>query len=140
MTVGLIVAVLAAFLVHWLVIAGVFDGPLRNPYESDDICFTQARPGATSRYVEYSFVTCSEPHTLLVEPVGAHQAVLSFEDVDGDGHPEAVIESSHYKCEFDGLGCYDAVRFVLKVCAACEPKVRVMSREQLSELEWVVDP
>lgn len=139
-TVGLLLALFAAFFVHWLVIVGAFDGPSRNPYETDGICFTQEWPGATSRYVEYSFVACSDPHTLLAQPVGADQAVLSFMDLDRDGHPEAVVESSRYKCKFGGLGCYGAERIVLKICPECEPKVRVTSRERLPELEWVVGP
>lgn len=53
MTGGLILVLFAGFFVHWLVIAGAFDGPFRNPYEADDICFTQDWPGATSRYVEW---------------------------------------------------------------------------------------
>lgn len=81
-------------------------------------------------------MTCSEPHVLLGEPVGADQAVLSFADLDRDGHPEAVIQSSHYKCKFGGLGCYGAERFVLKICPTCEPKVRVVKNEPLPELEW----
>jgi len=119
------------------VIAGAFDGPFDNPYEADGICFTQRWPGATSRYVEYSFITCSEPHELLAAPVGADQAVLSFEDMDRDGHPEAVIESSRYKCKFGGLGCYGAERIVLKICPACESRMQVLSRRSLPELESV---
>ena len=139
-TIGLLLVLFAAVFVHWLVIAGVFDGPFRNPYEAEGICFTRDSPGATSRYVEYSFVTCRVPHNLLAEPVGADQAALSFTDPDRDGHPEAVVESSPYKCKFGGLGCYGAERIVLKICLTCEPKVRVMTRERLPELEWVVGP
>ncbi|MFC4309099.1 hypothetical protein ACFPN2_08415 [Steroidobacter flavus] len=134
-TVGLFLVLFVGVCVHWLVIAGAFDGPFRNPYKADDICFTQDWPGATSRYVEYSFVTCSEPHVLLGERVGADQAVLSFSDLDRDGHPEAVIESSPYKCKFGGLRCYGAERFVLKICPACNLKVRVVGRESLPELD-----
>ena len=134
-TAGLGLALFAALFVHWLAIAGTFDGPFDNPYEADGICFTEAWPGATSRYVEYSFVTCSEPHVLLAEPVGADQAVLSFEDTDRDGRPEAVVESSRYKCKFGGLGCYGAERIVLKICPTCESSVQVLSREPLRELD-----
>lgn len=134
--ISLIAVLSAGFLAHWLVIEGAFDGPFRNPYEADDICFIQNQPGATSRYVEYSFMTCSEPHLFLGEPVGADQAVLTFPDLEGDGHPEAVIESSHYKCKYGGLGCYGAERIVLEICPACDPKVRVVKREPLPQLEW----
>lgn len=132
---GLLLTLLVAFIAHWLVIAGALDGPFRNPYEADDICFTQEWPGATSRYVEYSFVTCSKPRKRIGEPIGADQAVLSFTDVDLDGYPEAVVASSPYKCKFGGLGCYGAERIVLKICPACEPSVRVMRREPLPELD-----
>lgn len=138
--VGLVLVLFGGLFIHWLVVAGAFDGPFRNPYEADGICFTQDWPGATSRYVEYSFVTCSEPHTLLGETVGADQAVLSFVDLDRDGQPEAVVESSRYKCKFGGLGCYGAERIILKICPACEPKVRVVSRELLPGLEAGVQP
>ena len=130
-----IVPLLWAFLIHLLIVTGVFDGPLRNPYASQDICFSQDRPGATSRYVEYAFRTCSSPHEVLAEPVGADQAGLTFEDVDDDGRPEAIVESSWYKCRFGQLGCFDAARFVLRICPECARKVTVLSNRRLPELE-----
>lgn len=131
---------LAALVLHFLIVMGVFDGPLRNPYKRDNICFVRDLPGATSRYVEYTFVTCTEPRKALAEPVGADQAVLSFEDVDGDGKPEAVVESSRYKCKFGGLGCYGASRTVLKICGECAKQVVVVSQQAIPELEWAVPP
>jgi hypothetical protein len=131
---GCLAALCAAFIVHFLVVAGAFDGPFRNPYEADDICFSVERPGATSRYVEYTFVTCST-RAPLAEPTGADQAVLTFEDMDHDRRPEAVIESSWYKCKFGGLGCYGASRIVFKICGDCDRKVTLLSEQNLSELE-----
>jgi hypothetical protein len=131
---GCVVALCAAFIVHFLVVVGAFDRPFRNPYESDDICFSVDQPGATSRYVTYTFVTCST-RVPLAEPAGADQAVLTFEDVDHDGRPEAVIESSAYKCKFGGLGCYGAYRIVLKICTDCDQKVTLLSQQNLPELE-----
>ena len=134
---GCFAAVCGAFFIHFLIIAGVFDGPFYNPYESADICFSSDTPGATSRYVEYTFVTCST-RVPLSEPIGADQAVLRFEDTDHDGRPEAVVESSRYKCRFGGQGCYGAYRFVLKICSECAQKVTLLSEQNLPDLEWRV--
>jgi hypothetical protein len=130
-----VVPLLWAFFVHLLIVTGVFDGPFRNPYASQGICFSRDQPGATSRYVEYTVTTCSSPRNALAEPVGADQAALAFEDTDGDGRPEAVVESSWYKCKFGQLGCYGAARIVLRICGECDEKVTVLSEQRLPQLE-----
>jgi hypothetical protein len=130
------VALFCAFLLHFYIVAGLFDGPFRNPYARENVCYRRDTPGATSRYVEYTFAACDAPHVALAEPMGADQAVLSFEDLDGDGRPEAVIESSSYKCTYGGLGCYGAYRIVLDICGDCEVKVRKRSERHLPHLEW----
>jgi hypothetical protein len=71
-----LIALCAIFILHFLIVFGAFDGPFHNPYETNDICFSTDSPGATSRYVEYTFVTCPAPHVPLAEPAGADQAVL----------------------------------------------------------------
>lgn len=134
LTIGL-VGLFSAFFVHFLIVTGAFDGPFHNPYEAEDVCFVRDTPGATSRYVDYTFVTCSAPHVSLGPSIGADQAVLTFEDIDGDARPEAVIESSWYKCKFGQLGCYGAYRIVARICSTCAEKVSVLSEESLPELE-----
>jgi hypothetical protein len=123
-------------MIHFLVVTGVFDGPFYNPYKADDICFRQDWPGSTSRYVEFTFVSCASPHVPLADPIGADQETLSFEDVDRDGQAEAVVESSWYKCKFGGLGCYGAYRTVLRICRDCDEPIVVVSERNLPELEW----
>jgi hypothetical protein len=130
-----VVVLFSVFFVHFLIVSGAFDGPFLNPYEAEDICFVRDTPGATSRYVEYTFVTCSTPHVPLGPSMGSDQAVLTFEDIDRDGRPEAVVESSRYKCRFGQLGCYGAYRIVARICGTCTDKVRVHSEENLAELE-----
>ena len=122
-------------IVHLLIVLGVFDGPLHNPYESAGICFSRDTPGATSRFVEYTFTSCAEPHSALADPVGTDLAVLAFRDIDDDGQAEAIVESSWYKCKFGGMGCFGADRFVFKICPGCEVQVRLASEERLPELE-----
>lgn len=130
-----VVALFSIFLVHFLIVIGAFDEPFHNPYEAEDICFVRDTPGATSRYVEYRFVTCSAPDVSLGPSPGADQAILTFEDIDGDERPEAVIQSSWYKCKFGQLGCYGAYRIVARICSTCAEKVSVLSEQNLPELE-----
>lgn len=130
-----IIVLLSALIIHVLIVSGAFEGPFRNPYEAKNICYVRDVPGATSRYVEYTFVTCSAPQVSLGPSMGADQATLSFEDIDHDGRPEAVIESSWYKCKYGQLGCYGASRIVARICGSCAEKVRVLSEQNLPELE-----
>ncbi len=60
-------------------------------------------------------------------------ASLMFKDLDGDGLPEAIVESSYYKCRFGGKGCYDAYRVVMKVCPNCEEPVAIVEQTFLED-------
>lgn len=122
------------FITHFLYVKGIFDWPALNPYQADNICFSEDVPGATERFVQYTAVSCSNPRRVLAEPVGADFASLSFEDIDGDGKPEAIIESSPYKCKYTGTGCYDAYRIVLKICPSCSKPITIIKYQSLDDL------
>jgi hypothetical protein len=121
------------FVGYILVLEGVFDWPDRNPYERDNICFVRDLPGATDRHVQFTPVACDASRRPLGEPVGADMGELHFKDVDGDGQPEAIVESSAFKCTHRATGCYEALRVTLKVCPACNPQVSELRREFLPE-------
>lgn len=131
---GTLFLILGLFVGHFLYLRGVFHWPGENPYAADNICFSEDFPGATGRFVEYTAVSCSNPQLVLAEPVGADFASLSFEDVDGDEKPEAIIESSLYKCKFSGTGCYEAYRIVLKICPTCVEPISIMEYRFLEDL------
>jgi len=91
-----------------------------NPFRRFDICFEEDYPGATDRYTTYTPVRCSNPSARLGEPIGADYGNLSFEDVDDDGTPELVVESSRLECSFAGY-C-GASREVWKVSVEGTPR------------------
>jgi len=105
-----------------------------NPYEKDGICFARSLPGATSRFVAFTPVSCIDSARAMGEAVGADYGTLRFEDVDGDGRPEAVIESSAFRCRWGVAPCYDAYRIVLRVCPSCAVPVQEVDRVFLKEL------
>ena len=79
-----------------------------------DVCFTEDTPGATSRYVEYTPVRCSDQRVKLGEPIGGERASLEFEDTDNDGTPEIIV-SSQFWCRWGFEPCIAPTRTVVKV-------------------------
>ena len=126
--VGAVGLLFVAFVGHLLIVVGMFDSMPRSPYEAENICFKRDFPGATARHVQFTPVQCKAPQEPLGDPVGADLASLSFKDLDNDGLPEAIVESSFYRCKFGGKGCYEAYRVVMKVCPDCEKQVVVVQR------------
>jgi hypothetical protein len=113
---------------------GAFQFTPANPFEKDDICFTEDLPGATARFTVYTPVRCSDETQRIGPPLGADYASLDFEDVDGDGTPEVLVTSSRFRCQY-GMGlCYDAWRLVAKVCPKCDPIFTVIEERYLEEL------
>ena len=63
-----------------------------NPF--DDIVFVKDYPGATDRFVTFTPYLKSDLSTPLCdEPLGVDFGKLSFQDTDGDGIHEAIIET-----------------------------------------------
>ncbi len=99
------------------------------------VCFREAEAGATSRHRTFTPVRCDEPEgPVLGETVGADHGRLRFEDLDGDGRDEAVVESSASRCKTAATPCYDAWRIVMTYDSAGQPPVKVQSRTLLKEL------
>lgn len=113
---------------------GAFQFLAANPFEKDDICFTEDLPGATSRFIAYTPVRCSDETRRIGPELGADYATLDFEDVDGDGTPEVIVASSRFRCEYGLEPCYDAWRLVAKVCPSCEPIFTLIEQRHLEEL------
>ncbi len=113
---------------------GAFQFQPANPFEKHDICFTEELPGATARYTVYTPVRCSDETQRIGPELGADYATLDFEDVDGDGTPEVIVASSRLRCQYGTGLCYDAWRFVAKVCPTCEPIFTVIEQRHLEEL------
>lgn len=124
----------AGVLAFLLAAMGAFQFPAANPFEKDDICFTEDQPGATSRFTVYTPVRCSDETQRIGPELGADYATLDFEDVDGDGTPEVVVASSRFRCQYGTGLCYDAWRLVAKVCLTCEPIFTLVEQRYLEEL------
>lgn len=114
--------------------AGVCGVEARNPYAKDGVCFARSLPGATSRFVAFTPVSCVDSGRAVGDAVGADYATLRFKDVDGDGRPEAIVESSAFRCRWGAAPCYDAYRIVLRVCPSCAVPVQEVDRVFLKEL------
>ncbi|HEY0742396.1 MAG TPA: hypothetical protein VGD40_13070 [Chryseosolibacter sp.] len=61
-----------------------------NPF--DHVEWIEDAPGATERYVTFTPVSKAD-HKPLGPTVGADYAALKFEDLDGDGVKEAIVET-----------------------------------------------
>lgn len=134
---GLVTALLASMVgmvAFFLAAIGVFDIDADNPYESDGVCFAKTLPGATSRFIAFTAVSCTDAGRVLGETVGADYGVLRFEDFDGDLQPEAIVQSSAFRCRWGVAPCYDAYRIVLKVCPSCGERIQEVDRVFLKEL------
>lgn len=75
----------------------------------DQVEWVENWPGATERYVTFTPILKSNKKP-IGPTVGADYAVLTFEDLDGDGTKEAIIETS----KSIHLEFYHAERHVLK--------------------------
>lgn len=106
----------------------------RNPFEKDDVCFVESTPGATSRFRLFTPVSCQNPERVVGDEEGADYGRLRFEDLDADGVPEAIVESSSFRCTWLGTPCYDTWRIVLEICPRCEKKVTTRARTFLPAL------
>jgi hypothetical protein len=80
----------------------------KNPF--DNIKFVASYPGANDRFVEYTPVLRSNPDIVLGPTVGAFYADVRFQDWDGDGIHEAIIETN---APFTATA-YTASRVILK--------------------------
>ncbi len=123
----------AGVLAFLLAVMGAFRFTPANPFEKDDLCFTEDLPGATARYTVYTPVRCSDRNQRIGPELGADYATLDFKDLDGDGTPEVIVASSSFRCQFSG-NCHDAWRLVAKVCPKCEPIFTVIEERHLEEL------
>lgn len=78
-----------------------------NPF--DQVEWVEDWPGATERYVTFTPILKSTKKP-IGPTVGADYGDLTFEDLDGDGIKEAIIETS----QSIHLELYQAERHVLK--------------------------
>jgi hypothetical protein len=78
-----------------------------NPF--DQVEWVEDWPGATERYVTFTPILKSTKKT-IGPTVGADYGDLTFEDLDGDGIEEVIIETS----KSNHLELYHAERHVLK--------------------------
>lgn len=109
--------------------------PATRKWKPFGVCLVEKETGATSRYRTFTPVACDrQGGPPLGEAVGADHGRLRFEDVDGDGRDEAVVESSADRCRGAATPCYDAWRIVLAYDPARRPQVTVRSRTFLKEL------
>lgn len=113
---------------------GIIELEPNNPFEKDDVCFARSTPGATSRFIQYTPIACKDASIKIGEEIGADYAKLRFEDVDKDGIPEAIVESSSFRCRYGAGPCYDAYRIVMKICTTCAPKARILETTYLKNL------
>jgi hypothetical protein len=102
------IKIIGTVIVFGLVAYYVYNDHARgNPF--DQVEWLEDRPGATERYV--TFTPISKSNKKPIGPtVGADYAVLTFNDLDGDGIKEAIIETS----KSIHLEFYHAERHVLK--------------------------
>ncbi len=107
---------------HLLRITQLWPLPQANPFASQGLCFAWDAPGASDRYQTFAPVTCQSPQRPLGPSAGADYARLRFADWDGDGAPEAIVESDLYPCRYSGEYCAP-YRTVWKVCPNCDPAV-----------------
>lgn len=116
---------------HLFRIAGFWPLPQANPFAAQGLCFAWDAPGATDRYQTFTPVTCQEPQRPLGASAGADYARLRFTDWDGDGLPEAMVETDLYPCRYSGEYC-GPYRTVWKVCPTCDPAVTVLYEGEIS--------
>lgn len=131
-------AVLAGGVAFALATLGAFERTAPSPWADQDLCFARDTPGASGRYVSYTPVSCADPSRRLAEEIGADLGTLSFRDVDGDGSPEMIVESSAFRCRFSL--CYEALRVVAKVTPGATPPVRVIESAHLPDLAPIERP
>lgn len=129
-----IATILVSFFIFFLAIKGVFETDPESPYQANDLCFKRDYPGATERYTTFTPIKCSQPNISLGSPIGADHAVLSFVDIDRDSNPEMIIQSSSFRCHYSAMPCYDAWRYVVKVCPSCSPVLKVIEQTYLPDL------
>lgn len=129
-----IVAVLVCIFAFFLAVKGFFDIDPASPYQVDNICFNRDYPGATERYTAFTPAKCNQPDLILGPAIGADHGVLSFSDIDNDGKPEMIVQSSSFRCRHSAMPCYDAWHYVVKVCPTCSPIFTVIEQTYLPEL------
>ncbi len=103
-----------------------------NPFAKNDLCFDEEQLGASGRLKEFTPVRCSDRSKKLGENLGADYGVLSFRDLNADGQPEVIVESS-WRCRLSA-SCWNAWRVVAKVQLGPEPRVVVTERRHLDHL------
>jgi len=111
----------------------------RSEWADYGVCFVEDQPGATSRHITFTPVRCDDHAQVLGETVGADHGGLRFEDVTGDGRPEAIVESSALRCRSAATPCYDAYRIVMDYDPKRKPPVAVRERTFLRELSAAPD-
>ena len=57
-----------------------------------DVLFIQERPGANGRHVTFTPVLRADPSVKVVSVAGADYGWIQFEDVDGNGIQETIVE------------------------------------------------
>lgn len=80
LTISIVIAI--GYWVYW---------DIQNPF--DEIEFLIDHPGANGRYAEFTPVLRSVPTKEIGPKVGADFGVLKFQDWDGDGIHEAIVET-----------------------------------------------
>lgn len=100
--------VIGAVVLLGLIVCYVYyDHAKANPF--DQVEWVEDWPGASERYVTFTPLLKSNKKP-IGPTVGADYGVLTFEDLDGDGVKEAIIETS----KSIHLEMYHAERHVLK--------------------------
>lgn len=93
----------------------------QSPYP--DIIFIEDFPGATSRHVSFTPVMKEDPSVQVGPVASADFGRLRFQDLDGDGTQEAIIETK--KPFIDSGEFYSDTRTVLRYIHDAEGKSRM---------------
>jgi len=99
-----------------------------------DVCLSKEITGAIGRSIMYRPVRCSAPHKVQGAAAVTDYARLRFEDLNGDGRREAIVEPNAFFC-LHMRYCYDPYQYVLSLGPKASPPVRVLSKTYLPHLD-----
>lgn len=98
-----------------------------------DICFEHGVAGAPGRVHEWRIVNCKDPSTKIQpEHISAAWGKKWYEDIDGDGVAEVIVESF----PFLSGACDNEMRYVYKVVQLSGEQARL---EEIEET-WLGNP
>jgi hypothetical protein len=105
------------------------------------ITFIEDHPGAGDRYTTFTPVLKADNSKVIGETVGADYGALHYRDCDGDGVPEAVVETDKSSATGEYMASSRTVYKYLKGEDG-QPHLKTISSEELPEEdpEWVRGP